>query len=143
MALTTEQLAAIPDSYFKAVDAFAAKRVGAHFAEDAVVTVQTDHRTFNGRAAIELMFTDFFAASSTIFHDIRNMVVQAELQKVATEQGYQGELKDGSKNDSMSIWMAGTNPLKLPCASITLLGHAPPASSGCSRSSVPRSTPWC
>ena len=128
MALTTEQLAAIPDSYFKAVDAFAAKRVGAHFAEDAVMTVQTDHRTFNGRAAIESMFTDFFTASNTIFHDIRNMVVQTELQKVATEQGYQGELKDGSKNDMhncnffdinadgkiqrMIIWMAGTNPLK-------------------------------
>ena len=128
MALTTEQLAAIPDSYFKAVDAFDAKRVGTHFAEDAVLTVQTDHRTFNGRAGIEAMFTDFFAASNTIFHDIRNLVVNPELQKVATEQGYQGELKDGSKNDMhncnffdinadgkiqrMVIWMAGTNPLK-------------------------------
>ena len=128
MALTTEQLAAIPDSYFKAVDAFDAKRVGAHFAEEAVVTVQTDHRTFTGRDGIERMFTDFFAASNTIFHDIRNLVVHTELQKVATELGYQGELKDGSKNDMhnckffdinadgkiqrMIIWMAGTNPLK-------------------------------
>ena len=128
MALTTEQLAAIPDSYFKAVDAFDAERVGAHFAEDAVLTVQTDHRTFNGRGEIERMFTDFFGASKTIFHDIRNMVVHTELQKIATEQGYQGELKEGSKNDMHNcnffdigpdgrfarviIWMAGTNPLK-------------------------------
>lgn len=128
MALTTEQLAAIPDSYFKAVDAFDVKRVGAHFAVDAVMSVQTDHRTFNGRGEIERMFGDFFAASETIFHDIRNMVVQTELQKVATEQGYQGKLKDGNVNDMhncnffdinengeiqrMIIWMAGTNPLK-------------------------------
>ena len=128
MALTTEQLAAIPDSYFKAVDAFDVKRVGSHFAEDGVVSVQTDHRTFNGRGEIERMFSDFFGASKTIFHDIRNTVVHTELQKVATEQGYQGELKDGSKNDMhncnffdinpdgkiqrMVIWMAGTNPLK-------------------------------
>jgi ketosteroid isomerase-like protein len=127
-ALTTEQLAAIPDSYFKAVDAFDVKRVGAHFAVDAVMSVQTDHRTFNGRDEIERMFSDFFAASKTIFHDIRNMVVQTELRKVATEQGYQGELKDGNVNDMhncnffdinedgeiqrMIIWMAGTNPLK-------------------------------
>ena len=128
MALTAEQLAAIPDSYFKAVDAFDPARVGSHFAEDAVMSVQTDHRTFNGRAEIERMFTDFFAASNTIYHDIRNMVVNIEAQKVATEQGYQGELKDGNVNDMhncnffdinadgkiqrMIIWMAGTNPLK-------------------------------
>ena len=127
MALTTEQLAAIPDSYFKAVDAFDAKRVGAHFALDAVMSVQTDHKVFNGRDEIERMFTDFFNASETIFHEIRNMVVQTELRKVATEQGYQGTLKDGNVNDMhncnffdinesgeiqrMIIWMAGTNPL--------------------------------
>ncbi len=63
----------------------------------------------------------------SIGHEIRNIVVEPEARKVATEQGYFGELKDGSKNDMHNcnffdfdaegkferviIWMAGTNPL--------------------------------
>jgi hypothetical protein len=74
------------------------------------------------------MFTDFFAASVSIGHEIRNIVVEPAAAKVATEQGYFGELKDGSKNDMHNcnffdfdadgkftrviIWMAGTNPLQ-------------------------------
>ena len=58
---------------------------------------------------------------------MRNVVVEVDKGKVATEQGYIGELKDGSKNDMHNcnffdfnaqgqfqrviIWMAGTNPL--------------------------------
>jgi hypothetical protein len=73
------------------------------------------------------MFTDFFASSKTIRHEIRNIVVEETAGKVATEQGYIGELQDGSQNDMHNcnffdfdaegkferviIWMAGTNPL--------------------------------
>ena len=69
--------------------------------------------------------TDFFAASKTIRHEIRNIVVEEAAGKVATEQGYIGELQDGSQNDMHNcnffdfdadgkfkrviIWMAGTN----------------------------------
>ena len=72
--------------------------------------------------------TDFFAASVSISHEIRNIVVEEAAGKVATEQGYIGELKDGNRNDMHNcnffdvnadgeftrviIWMAGTNPLK-------------------------------
>jgi len=125
---TRDALAAAPQTYFDAVDAMDVDAVLAHFADDATLTVQTDHVTFNGAAEIRRMFTDFFAASVTIRHEIRNIVVEESAGKVATEQGYIGELKDGSVNDMHNcnffdfdatgkfrrviIWMAGTNPLK-------------------------------
>ena len=127
-AVSYETLAKAPDTYFKAVDAMDIEGVMACFAEDATLTVQTDHVTFTGAAEIRRMFTDFFGASVSIGHEIRNIVVEPGNAKVATEQGYFGELKDGSKNDMHNcnffdinvdgqftrviIWMAGTNPLK-------------------------------
>ena len=126
--LTREALAAAPQTYFDAVDAMDVDGVLAHFAADATLTVQTDHVTFTGAEEIRRMFTDFFDASVTIRHEIRNIVVEEGARKVATEQGYMGELKDGSQNDMHNcnffdfdaegkfrrviIWMAGTNPLK-------------------------------
>ena len=128
LGLTREALAAAPQTYFAAVDAMDVDGVLAHFADDATLTVQTDHMTFTGADEIRRMFTDFFGASTWIRHEIRNLVVEEAAAKVATEQGYIGELKDGSKNDMHNcnffdfdadgkfkrviIWMAGTNPLK-------------------------------
>jgi ketosteroid isomerase-like protein len=127
-AWTRETLAAAPQTYFDAVDAMDVDAVLAHFADDATLTVQTDHVTFTGAAEIRRMFTDFFAASTSIRHEIRNVVVEEARGKVSTEQGYIGELKDGTLNDMHNcnffdfdtdgrfkrviIWMAGTNPLK-------------------------------
>jgi len=125
---THESLAALPDSYFKAVDAMDVDAVLSHFADDAIMTVQTDHATFAGAQEIRRMFTEFFASSESIFHEIRNIVVEPDAAKVATEQGYIGTLHDGTKNDMHNcnffdvgpdgkftrviIWMAGTSPLK-------------------------------
>jgi ketosteroid isomerase-like protein len=125
---TREALAAAPKAYFEAVDAKDIDGVLSHFAADATLTVQTDHATFEGAAEIRRMFTDFFDASNSIFHEIRNIVVEEAAGKVATEQGYIGELVDGTRNDMHNcnfftfdaegkfkrviIWMAGTNPLK-------------------------------
>jgi ketosteroid isomerase-like protein len=127
-APTRDQLAALPASYFKAVDAQDIDAVVSHFAEDATLTVQTDHVTFDGASEIRRMFTDFFASSNSIFHEIKNIVIEEAAGKVATEQSYIGELTDGSSNDMHNcnffdvgadgrftrviIWMAGTNPLK-------------------------------
>lgn len=126
--LTREQLAKLPASYFKAVDAKDVDAVLEHFAPDATLTVQTDHVTFSGSDEIRRMFTDFIDNSVSIFHEIKNIVVEPEARKVATEQSYIGELVDGSRNDMHNcnffdvdadgrftrviIWMAGTNPLK-------------------------------
>ena len=126
--LSREQLAALPDSYFKAVDAKDVDAILSHFAADAVLTVQTDHAVFTGADEIRRMFTDFCDASVSIFHEIKNIVIEPALGKVATEQSYIGELSDGTKNDMHNcnffdvdtdgrftrviIWMAGTNPLK-------------------------------
>ena len=125
---TREALVAAPQTYFDAVDAMDLDGVLSHFADDATLTVQTDHVTFAGADEIRRMFADFFGASATIRHEIRNIVVEEAAGKVATEQGYSGELKDGSQNDMHNcnffdfdaegkfkrviIWMAGTNPLK-------------------------------
>ena len=127
-AVSYETLAKAPDTYFKAVDAMDIEGVMACFAEDATLTVQTDHVTFDGADEIRRMFTDFFDSSASIRHEIRNIVVEEAAGKVATEQGYIGELKDGSKNDMHNcnffdfdadgrfsrviIGMAGTSPLK-------------------------------
>ena len=127
-ALTRDALAALAASYFKAVDAKDLDAVLAHFAEDATLTVQTDHVTFTGATAIRRMFSDFLGGSESIFHEIKNIVVEEATAKVATEQSYIGELADGTRNDMHNcnffdvgsdgrftrviIWMAGTNPLK-------------------------------
>lgn len=126
--LTREQLASLPDTYFKAVDAKDVDAILSHFADDATLTVQTDHVTFTGAEEIRRMFTDFTGGSKSIFHEIKNIVVEESAGKVATEQSYIGELNDGTKNDMHNcnffdvgpdgkftrviIWMAGTNPLK-------------------------------
>ncbi len=126
--LSREQLAALPDSYFKAVDAMDVDAILSHFADDATLTVQTDHVTFTGAEEIRRMFNDFVGASVSIFHELKNTVVEPDRGKVATEQSYIGELKDGTRNDMHNcnffdigpdgrftrviIWMAGTNPLK-------------------------------
>ena len=128
VTLTRERLAALPESYFKAVDAKDVDAILWHFANDATLTVQTDHAVFVGADELRRMFTDFCAASVSIFHEIKNIVVDAPAGKVATEQSYIGELVDGTKNDMHNcnffdvdaegkftrviIWMAGTNPLK-------------------------------
>lgn len=127
-SLTRDQLAALPDSYFKAVDDGDVDAILAHFADDATLTVQTDQVTFDGAEEIRRMFADFVGNSTSIFHEIKNIVVEPEAGKVATEQSYIGELKDGTKNDMHNcnffdvgadgkftrviIWMAGSNPLK-------------------------------
>ena len=126
--LTREQLAALPDSYFKAVDAKDVDAILSHFADDATLTVQTDHAVFDGAEEIRRMFTEFCDNSVSIFHEIKNIVVEPATRKIATEQSYIGELEDGTKNDMHNcnffdvnadgvftrviIWMAGTNPLK-------------------------------
>jgi uncharacterized protein (TIGR02246 family) len=127
-SLTRDQLAALPDSYFKAVDAKDVDAILDHFADDATLTVQTDHAVFSGAEEIRRMFADFCGGSVSIFHEIKNIVVEPEAGKVATEQSYIGELVDGTKNDMHNcnffdvgpdgkftrviIWMAGQNPLK-------------------------------
>ena len=128
VALTRDQLTALPDSYFKAVDAKDVDAILSHFADDSVLTVQTANAVFSGAEEIRRMFTDFCDGSVSIFHEIKNIVVEPETGKIATEQSYIGELADGTKNDMHNcnffdvdsegkftrviIWMAGTNPLK-------------------------------
>ena len=126
--LTRDRLAALPDTYFKAVDAKDVDAIMAHFADDATLTVQTDHAVFDGADEIRRMFTEFCDNSVSIFHEIKNIVIEPAAGKIATEQSYIGELSDGTKNDMHNcnffdvnadgqfarviIWMAGTNPLK-------------------------------
>jgi hypothetical protein len=125
--LSREVLASIPVTYFKAVDDMDVDAILSHFAEDAWMSVQTDGVVFEGHDAIRAMFTDFTNGSVSIFHEIKNIVIEPEARKIATEQSYIGELKTGAKNDMhncnffdinadgkiqrMIIWMAGTNPL--------------------------------
>ena len=81
-----DQLAAIPASYFRAVDSYDLTAVLAHFAEDATLTVQTAGVTFSGHDEIGRMFTDFFSDWESMVHEITNIVVDPIGSKVSTEQ---------------------------------------------------------
>ena len=127
-AVSYETLAKAPDTYFKAVDAMdidgraraLRRRRDAHRADRP--------RHVHGRRRDP---PHVHGLLRRVGHD-RPRDPQhrrrARRLKVATEQGYFGELKDGSKNDMHNcnfftfnedgkfsrviIWMAGTNPLQ-------------------------------
>jgi ketosteroid isomerase-like protein len=120
-----DQLAAIPTSYFRAVDAYDLPAVLEHFAADATLTVQTAGVTFSGHDEIGRMFVGFFADWESMVHEITNIVVDPAGSKVSTEQvvdlNRNGTTKmhncnffdvgpDG-KFTRVIIWMDGTNPL--------------------------------
>jgi ketosteroid isomerase-like protein len=120
-----EQLAAIPASYFRAVDSYDLPAVLEHFAEDATLTVQSARVTFTGHDEIGPMFTDFFADWDSMVHEITNIVVDPATSKVSTEQmvdlNRNGTTKMHNCNffdvnaegkfSRVIIWMDGTNPL--------------------------------
>ena len=120
-----EQLAAIPASYFRAVDQYDLPAVLEHFAEDATLTVQSARVTFTGHDEIGRMFTDFFADWDSMVHEITNIVVDPAASKVSTEQlvdlNRNGTTKMHNCNffdvnaegkfSRVIIWMDGTNPL--------------------------------
>ena len=56
---TREALAAAPQTYFDAVDAMDVDAVLEHFADDATLTVQTDHATFAGADEIRRLHGEF------------------------------------------------------------------------------------
>jgi hypothetical protein len=120
-----DQLAAIPASYFRAVDSYDLTAVLAHFAEDATLTVQTAGVTFSGHDEIGRMFTDFFSDWDSMVHEITNIVVDPIGSKVSTEQhvylNRNGTTRMHNCNffdvgaegkfSRVIIWMDGTNPL--------------------------------
>jgi ketosteroid isomerase-like protein len=122
---TARQLAEVPASYFKAVDALDVDAVLTHFAETATLTVQTAHVTFSGPEEIRRMFTGFFADWDSMVHTITNLVVDPENGKVATEQHVTlqrngstemhncnfFDVGDDGKFTRVIIWMDGANPL--------------------------------
>ena len=124
-AIARDQLAALPASYFSAVDSYDLGAVLEHFAADATLTVQTAGVTFTGHDEIGTMFTGFFADWDSMTHEITNLVVDAAAAKVSTEQhvdlNRNGTTKMHNCNffdvdaegkfSRVIIWMDGTNPL--------------------------------
>lgn len=120
-----DRLAAVPASYFRAVDALDVDAVLEHFADDATLTVQTARATFSGREEIARMFTGFFADWDSMVHNVTNIVVDPAAGKVSTEQ-HVDLVRDGTtkmhncnffdvgpdgKFTRVIIWMDGVNPL--------------------------------
>jgi ketosteroid isomerase-like protein len=120
-----ERLAALPGSYFSAVDSLDPDEVLRHFEDDATLTVQTARVTFTGPVEIRRMFVDFFADWDSMVHDITNLVVDEEAGKVSTEQVVDlvkgdvtkmhncnfFEVTADGKFSRVIIWMDGVNPL--------------------------------
>lgn len=120
-----DRLAAIPASYFRAVDSLDVEAVLEHFAEDATLTVQTAGVTFSGHEEIGRMFEGFFADWDSMVHDVTNIVVEPGAGKVSTEQ-HVDLVRDGTTKmhncnffdvnedgrfSRVIIWMDGANPL--------------------------------
>ena len=127
-AVSYETLAKAPDTYFKAVDAMdiegvhgvLRRRRDAHRADRS----RHVHRRGRDPAHVHRLLRRLGLDRARDPQHRR----RAGRAKVATEQGYFGELKDGSKNDMHNcnffdfdadgkftrviIWMAGTNPLQ-------------------------------
>jgi hypothetical protein len=124
-AIERDQLAALPASYFSAVDSYDLAAVLEHFAADATLTVQTAGVTFTGHDEIGTMFTGFFGDWDSMTHEITNLVVDPVASKVSTEQhvdlNRNGTTKMHNCNffdvnaegkfSRVIIWMDGTNPL--------------------------------
>jgi ketosteroid isomerase-like protein len=126
-SLTREWLAAAPYRYFEAIDARDLEATMAQYADDAVEIVIPENVTFRGGDEIRRMYVEFFASSQTGRHEIKNVVVDEEHGKVATEQTYVGESTDGRQHDMYNcnffefnadgkvqrviIWMSGASPL--------------------------------
>lgn len=124
---TYSDLAALSHAYFKAVDAKDIDALVSLFSPDATLIVQSDNLTYRG-VEIRSMFTAFVNNSKTLLHEIKSLVIDPVTRRIATEQRYVGELKDGTRNDMYNcnffdvdpdgkftrviIWMSGTNPLK-------------------------------
>ena len=121
------ELAAVPRSYFAAVDRLDVDDVLSHFADDATLPVQTDGVTFTGAAEIRRMFTDFFASWDAMVHDVTNLVVDDAERRAATEQRVTltsggtdtpmyncnfFSIDEDCRFDRVIIWMDGNNPLK-------------------------------
>lgn len=124
-AIERDQLAALPASYFSAVDSYDLAAVLEHFAADATLTVQTAGVTFTGRDEIGTMFTGFFGDWDSMTHEITNLVVDPAASKVSTEQHVDlnrngmtkmhncnfFDVNAEGKFSRVIIWMDGTNPL--------------------------------
>ena len=126
--LSYHALSSLPQRFFSAVDRKDLDALIALFAPDATLTVQTDHVTLRGAAAIRDMFARFMDSSVSMSHEVTGVVVDAKSRRVATEQRYSGTLADGTTNDMCNcnffdvgpdgrftrvvIWMGGGSPLK-------------------------------
>ncbi len=96
MPLTREHLGTAPYTYFEAVDRKDMEATLDHFADDATLIVASAKLELHGRDEIRGMFERFFADYATISHQIRNLVVDEQAQKAATEQHCPHVKTDGS-----------------------------------------------
>jgi len=116
----------VENRYFGNVDAKRLEPALACFRPDATLGIQTAGVFHTGEAAIRRMFTDFFAATQTIYHGDYSHIVDVETQSIASQfvarntyaDGRTAEmrncnffvLRDG-KFQRVAIYMSGANPL--------------------------------
>ncbi|OOF93851.1 hypothetical protein ASPCADRAFT_209097, partial [Aspergillus carbonarius ITEM 5010] len=114
-------------TYFRTIDTHDLPTTLALFSPTATFTITTSNTIFTGQTEIHAMFSDFISRSKTMEHRVLSMVVDERERKVATQQRYIGEMKDGSKLDMFNcnffefdegglimgvrVWMDGVGPL--------------------------------
>lgn len=102
--MTRGQLESAARNYLAAIDGCDLDRVAAHFAEDAIFTIQTDHQIFEGRESIRLLWAGLFEAHDRLEHRVTSIVVDPAVQKVATEQTFVGIRRDGAREERCSAY---------------------------------------
>ena len=119
------RLAAIPASYFRAVDSLDADAMLDHFAEDATLTVQTARVTFSSPRRSRVCSRTSSPTRISMVHDITDLLVEPGAGKVATEQHVDlvrngttkmhhcnfFDVNEDGRFSRVIIWMDGTNPL--------------------------------
>ncbi|PWY77268.1 hypothetical protein BO94DRAFT_538134, partial [Aspergillus sclerotioniger CBS 115572] len=125
--VTYTSLSTTTKTYFHSIDTHDLSTTISLFSPTATFTITTSRTTFTRQSEIHSMLSDFISRSKTMEHRVLNMVVDERERKVATQQRYTGEMKDGDILDMINcnffefdeegrivevrVWMDGVGPL--------------------------------
>lgn len=91
--------------YLAALDRRDLDRTLAYFAPTAGFVIQSDHAEYDGADAVREMWRHVFAAHLGMRHEVTNVIVDEEKQRVATEQRFTGRSRDGGVAERYSIYV--------------------------------------
>lgn len=126
--MTRDELESTARAYLAALDALDLDAVMERFAPDAELTVQTGHVTVRGEAAIRELWQGILAAHERMEHRVTAVVADPAARKVATEQAFVGERRDGTREERYSAYVFDVDAdLRFTRAIVWIDGETPAA----------------